>query len=210
MSAVLDMIIKANKITDYLMTKSVQWHSHDGDRYKYRCPLPSHKADKTPSFFIYEKPDREDFYCYGCKSAGSIIQFVAAFEQISIKEAIRKLSAGLNINVDDILDSVLREIIVSSEKVSKEDKKEEVLANNLFISVHMHDFLKKVSFDIDEVVIAEKVFALTDSLVYIENLSELEALSRNLPERTKQRYVEYMNKKREEEIQTAREFKIYE
>jgi DNA primase len=210
MSIILDTIIKANKITDYLSSKGVQWSSFDGGRYKYRCPLPSHKSDKTPSFFVYDKPTRQDYYCYGCKSAGSIIQFIASYEQISIKETIQRLSAGLNINIDDVLESVIREILLHINDPGKEDKGEDLLASSLFISVHMHDFLRKVNFDPNEIQIAEKVFALADSLVLIENLEELEKLSDALPKRTGYRYQMFLEKQKQEEIQSAKDFRSYE
>jgi len=204
MSAVLETICKMNKITDYLASHSVQYNSASSGRYRYRCPLPNHKADKAPSFFVYEKGDRQDFYCYGCKTAGSIINLVAAYEQLSLRDAIRKLSAGLDINLDDILESLIREIVVKINNPLEETKEEAMLANSLFISVHMHDFLKKVDFDPKELEIAEKVFAMTDSLLAIHNLTELELLVEELPSRTKFRYDRYMNEKQKKEIEQAK------
>jgi len=210
MSLLLDTIAKSVKITDYLTSKGVRWSSQDGDRLKYRCPLPGHNKDNTPSFFVYDKADRQDFYCYGCKHAGSIIQLVAAYEQISIKDSIKKLSAGLNINIDDVIDSLLREIINTINSDEKTDKTELILSTSLFIGVHMHDFLTKVNFDKDELDIAEKVFSLTDSLVLIQNLEELEQLSNVLPKKTKQRYLMYADKIKREEIQNIRNLRAYE
>jgi DNA primase len=209
MSIVLETIIKANKITDYLLSKNVRWSNHDGGRYRYRCPLPSHSNDSTPSFFVYDKSDRQDFYCYGCKNAGSIIQLISCYEQISIKEVIRRLSEGMNININDILESLVREIIVKSTSPTQQGKEEAILASSLFISVHMHDFLAKVGFDPQECEIAEKVFAITDSLVSIDNLDELEKLSTVLPSKTKFRYQRYIEIKKKEEIQNAKDFKSY-
>ena len=210
MSFILDTIAKSVKITDYLTSKGIRWASQDSDRLRYRCPLPGHNNDNTPSFFVYDKPDRQDFYCYGCKRAGSIIQLVASYEQISIKDSIKKLSAGLNINIDDVLDSLLREIIITINSDEKTDKSEAILAASLFIGVHMHDFLARVNFDKEELDIAEKVFSLTDSLVLIQNLEELEQLSNALPKRTKQRYLMYLEKIKQEEIQNIRNLRAYE
>lgn len=210
MSLVLDTIIKSSKITDYLDAKGIKWNAHDGGRYRYKCPLPGHNKDNTPSFFVYDKPDRQDFYCYGCKFAGSIIQLVSAYEQISIRDTIKKLSEGLNIKIDDVLDSLLREIILSINSDEKIDKTENILAANLFISVHMHDFLVKVKFDKEELEIAEKVFSLVDSLVLIQNLDELEQLMNAIPARTGLRYQMYIERIRQEEIQNIKSLKVYE
>lgn len=210
MSFILDTIIKSSKITDYLMSKGIQWSSHDGDRYRYRCPLPGHNKDHTPSFFVYDKPDRQDFYCYGCKHAGSIIQLVSAYEQISIKDTVKRLSAGLNINIDDVIDSLIREIILTINSEEKQDKAESILASSLYIGVHMHDFLQKVKFDKEELEIADKVFALVDSLVLIQNLDELEQLSNAISKRTKERYLMYLEKIKQEEIANIRNLRAYE
>jgi len=210
MSIVLDTIIKSSKITDYLDSKNIRWNSHDGDRYRYKCPLPGHNKDNTPSFFVYDKPDRQDFYCYGCKCAGSIIQFVSAYEQISIRDTIKKLSEGLNIKIDDVIDSLIREIILSINSDGKTDKTENIIAASLFISVHMHDFLVKVKFDKEEVDIAEKVFSLVDSLVLIQNIDELNQLVESIPDRTGLRYQLYIEKVRQEEIQNIKNLKAYE
>ena len=74
----------------------------------------------------------------------------------------------------------------------------------------MHDFLVRVNFDKEELDIAEKVFSLTDSLVLIQNLEELEQLSNALPKRTKQRYLMYMERMKQEEIQNIRNLRAYE
>lgn len=210
MSIVIDTIVKSSKITDYLSSKNIQWSSHDGERYRYRCPLPEHSQDKTPSFFVYDKMDRQDFYCFGCKNCGSIIQLVSAYEQISIRDSIKKLSNGLNINVDDILDSLLREVILSLESTEKSDKSESILMTSLFISSHIHDFLEKVNFDKDEQSMCEKLFALVDSLVLIQNLDELEQLSNSLPSKTEIRYKIYHERIKQEEIEKFIKLRSYE
>lgn len=210
MSLVLDTIIKSYKITDYLSSKNIQWNNHDGGRYRYRCPLPGHNKDNTPSFFVYDKIDRQDYCCFGCKSSGSIIQLISAYEQISIKDTVKKLSESLNIKIDDVLDSLIREIILNINSEEKIDKTENILASSLFISVHMNDFLLKVNFDKEELDIAEKVFALVDSLILIQNLDEIEQLSNALPLRTKIRYEMYIEKKRQEEIISIKNLRSYE
>jgi DNA primase len=210
MSVVIDTISKSVKITDYLTSKNVTCHSHDGDRYKYRCPLPTHPGDNTPSFFVYDKPEGQDYYCYGCKSAGGIIQLVSGIEQISIRDAIRKLSAGLNINVDDIIEAVIREIMVYSESGNKEDKNENIIASSLFISSHMYDFLRRVDFNKADLEMAEKVFEIVDSLVLTDRLTELDKLSNLLPRKTKFRFDAYMESKKKEEIEKLKEDKAHE
>jgi hypothetical protein len=135
---------------------------------------------------------------------------MSAYEQISIKEAVKKLSDGLNISIDDVLDSVVKDIINSIHSSEDKNKTESIIASSLFISVHMHDFLKKVDFDPAEMEIAEKVFALVDGLVLIENLDEIEQISLFLPEKTKIRYNLYIKRKKQEEIQSIKNKEIYD
>jgi hypothetical protein len=210
MNAVYNTIIKSVKITDYLLSKGIRWNNLTSDRFRYKCPLPGHKKDNTPSFFVYNKGDHQDFICYGCKNSGSVIHLMSAYEQISIKEAVKKLSDGLNISIDDVLDSVVKDIINSIHSSEDKNKTESIIASSLFISVHMHDFLKKVDFDPAEMEIAEKVFALVDGLVLIENLDEIEQISLFLPEKTKIRYNLYIKRKKQEEIQSIKNKEIYD
>jgi DNA primase len=52
-----------------------------------RCPL--HK-DKTASFRIYS--NTQSFYCFWCHKWGNIVNFVSEIENISPKEAFKKLA----------------------------------------------------------------------------------------------------------------------
>lgn len=205
MSAILDIIVKSSKITDYLASKGVSWSSHDGNRYRYKCPFPDHQKDNTPSFFVYEKGDRQDFCCFGCKKSGNLIHLISGYEQISIKETIKNLSEGLDIKIDDVLNSLLKEIIIYSEQEQKEDKNEDIIANSIFISSHMHDFLVKVEFNKEDMEIANKVFQLADSLIFIEHSDNLEKLANSLSERTRIRYNIFLEKKKQQEILNSRQ-----
>jgi nicotinate-nucleotide pyrophosphorylase len=91
----------------------------------------------------------------------------------------------------------------------KTDKTESILAASLFISVHVHDFLVKVKFDKEELEIAEKVFALVDSLVLIRNIDELEQLMNAIPARTGLRYQMYIERIGQEEIQNIKNLRAY-
>lgn len=192
MNSIIDSISKSLKITDYLSSKGFNYSSRDGNRYKYKCPLPSHPNDNSPSFFIFDKPNGQDYYCFGCKSSGNVVNFVSAFEQISLRETLEKLSKGLNISVDDIIDSIIRDLVVYSDSNSDNDKKESIIATSLFISNHMYDFLSKVNFNKEDLEIAEKLFKIVDSYVLVERLDDLEEISALLPSRTKARYDMYV------------------
>lgn len=189
MSHELDIINKTYKITDYLLQQGVRWHSFDGQKYKYHCPLPSHRNDKTPSFFVFDKGNCQDYFCFGCKASGYIVQLVAAFEQISTKDALQKLAQGLNIKIDDVIDSIIRDLSIYLNTDTDDSEKDETInAQSLFISSHMYNFLSRVDFNEEDLQIAEKVFQIADTLIITENIVELEKLSSNLPSKTKLRY----------------------
>lgn len=56
-------------------------------RRNIRCPLHS---DKTASFRVY--PDTQSFYCFWCHKGWNAVNFVSEIENISLKEAFKKLS----------------------------------------------------------------------------------------------------------------------
>jgi len=52
------------------------------------CPFPHHK-DKSPSFRIY--PKTNSFYCFWCGCGGNVLNFLSYMEDITTKEAYKKL-----------------------------------------------------------------------------------------------------------------------
>lgn len=60
------------------------------------CPF--HK-EKTPSFHV--NPDRGFFHCFGCKEAGSAIDFLIKHEGYTFPEAVRALAERAGITVEE-------------------------------------------------------------------------------------------------------------
>lgn len=60
------------------------------------CPF---HQEKTPSFHV--NPDRGFFHCFGCKEAGSAIDFVIKHEGYSFPEAVRALAERAGITVEE-------------------------------------------------------------------------------------------------------------
>jgi DNA primase len=60
------------------------------------CPF--HK-EKTPSFHV--NPDRGFFHCFGCKEAGSAIDFLIKHEGYTFPEAVRSLAERAGITVEE-------------------------------------------------------------------------------------------------------------
>ena len=60
----------------------------DNLRRNIRCPFPNHR-DRSPSMRIYE--ENESFNCFWCWRAWNSLNFIAEMEDISTKEAYKKL-----------------------------------------------------------------------------------------------------------------------
>ena len=54
----------------------------------YFCLCPFHK-DTSPSLCLY--PETKSFFCFACNTGGGIEKLIAKIENISIKEAFKKL-----------------------------------------------------------------------------------------------------------------------
>ena len=53
------------------------------------CPLHS---EKTGSFSV--SPDKQIYYCFGCKRGGGVINFIMEEENLSFPDAVRFLVSG--------------------------------------------------------------------------------------------------------------------
>ena len=58
-----------------------------GDEYVMSCPI--HANDDTPSLFI--SPEKQRWYCFGCKNKGSIIDWFIKVEHLTYRQAVDKL-----------------------------------------------------------------------------------------------------------------------
>jgi DNA primase len=85
-----------------------------GKNYVGLCPFHS---ERTPSFTVSR--EKQLFHCFGCHAGGDLIKFIMMYENITYKEAIKKLStkAGLNITLDDV------------EQMSEEEKEKTDIKN---------------------------------------------------------------------------------
>ncbi len=66
-----------------------------GSDYVGLCPF--HK-EKTPSFHV--SPDRQLYYCFGCSTGGSVIDFVKNIEHLDFVEAVRFLAERAGMSMD--------------------------------------------------------------------------------------------------------------
>jgi len=91
---VIQQIAAANDIVDviagYFPLKKA------GPAYKALCPF---HREKSPSFAV--NAARQIFKCFGCGAGGSVFKFVEMYENVSFPEAVKRLGARVNIQVED-------------------------------------------------------------------------------------------------------------
>ncbi len=100
-----------------------------------------HPDSDTPSLTVY--PDTQSYYCFGCKSGGSIIEFVKAHYNYDFYEALNFLAqyAGIDLQVEDTPQAkARRERIKSNERAVLATQKQ------LLEAQFAKDYLKKRGF----------------------------------------------------------------
>jgi DNA primase len=65
-----------------------------GKNYKACCPFHN---EKTPSFQV--NPDRQFYYCFGCKRGGDIFSFVQEIEHVDFKESLKVLAEKAGVDL---------------------------------------------------------------------------------------------------------------
>ena len=88
----IDEILEANNIVDVI--SSYVTLKKTGRNYTGLCPFHN---EKTPSFSV--SPDKNLFYCFGCKEGGSTIDFLMKIENIDFLEAVELLAAKAGIEI---------------------------------------------------------------------------------------------------------------
>ncbi len=202
----IEQIEKNHKINDYLSLRGIHPRRDSEGKQVYNCPLPGHSNDNTPSFYVYDKGDREDYFCYGCKSGGSIVQLVAGMEQISLKDAISKLSLGLDIDMSDVIDHVVREMI--SVTGGEDNSAETVLQMVMYISTVCHDYLSRTKFEPSEVETCDKLHLFCDNLMKSRDRKSLQEIIDLLPSHLGRRYDLWATKKEVEEQDTLTAWRV--
>src|SRR5690625_5850701 len=76
---IVDRVRQANDIVD-VIGEFVQLH-RQGRNFFGLCPFHD---EKTPSFSV--TPDKQIFYCFGCKKGGNVITFLMELENYSRSE----------------------------------------------------------------------------------------------------------------------------
>jgi hypothetical protein len=173
----IECILKEKKITTYLMDNGIIPSREFGDKMVYSCPL--HAGDKDPSFTVYLNSEYENYFCYGCKSGGNIINLISNFEKISVKKVVRNLIVGMDIDVVDVVDSIVGSLEKGIEMVGRgrtayaDNMVEEIV---LKINRNCYRFLQNVNFDKEEVSFFDDIFYKVDEVFHSRDIEALEKM----------------------------------
>ena len=66
------------------------------DRDQYRGPCPIHRGEGHDAF--HANLSRNIFHCFSCGAGGTVLDFVAAMEDCSLRQAARKLADGPSVS----------------------------------------------------------------------------------------------------------------
>lgn len=80
------------------------WDCRSGEfTHRMKCPLPIHDfgGERTASMFL--DTDKNKFYCFGCNSGGSVIDFISLYQGLAYYEAIEFLTKFVDISASDAL-----------------------------------------------------------------------------------------------------------
>ena len=70
--------------------------TRSGKNYIGLCPFHN---DHNPSFTV--SPEKQLFYCFGCKEGGDVIKFLMKIEHLSYREALVQLGRRVGIEIDE-------------------------------------------------------------------------------------------------------------
>jgi hypothetical protein len=199
-------ILKSKKITDYLSDKGILPSRSFTDKTIYLCPL--HTSDKIPSFTVYENEDKgyETYYCWGCKSGGSVIQLQSALENIPVREIMKDFSKEFRIDNLTALDIACREL---NEILDYHPIQDDSLLFKISSLCYM--FLREVSFDKKEFDFLDSILEKIDQVIKNKDKDTLEKIYNFLSDKAFKHRCQQFNKRKEEELKEAeKEREIWE
>ena len=90
----LDELVSRCDIVD--VVSSYVALQHKGSNYFGLCPFHN---EKTGSFSV--SPDKQIYYCFGCKRGGGVISFIMEIEGLSFPDAVRFLAKRVGMTVPE-------------------------------------------------------------------------------------------------------------
>jgi DNA primase len=79
----------------------VNWLREKGDELRGRCPI--HQGEGQSSFHV--NLSKNAFHCFSCKAHGNVLDFVAAMEKCSVRDAAIKLAEWFSVSGEPVAES---------------------------------------------------------------------------------------------------------
>jgi len=138
--------------------------------YKCVCPFPSHK-DNNPSFSVEFRDGGWKWYCYGCGTGGSIIQFYKKYFDVSEDEAIEAICDLFDIDDDP------RSVIRSMERAHVEAPyRKDIESYYMRIAIECKSMLRDYPGDKEVVKFVKSIYEKSNEALSLSNLDELRDL----------------------------------
>ncbi len=100
----------------------------NGHKYWGLCPF---HGEKTASFSV--DPEKQLYYCFGCKAGGSVIQFIMDIERLEFQEAVKFLADQLHMTLPEMTDD--------PDHQRRRDQRDRLLAANREAAQFFHSTL---------------------------------------------------------------------
>ena len=175
-SYVIQQILQAKKVTDYLESKGHHPKGREvNGKLLYCCPL---HQERTPSFVVYLNGDFQNYYCYGCKAKYHIIHLYRDMEGVSTGEAIKALRGDLDLSIDSEIAHAINEI-ERDQSINAEYNPPQLA---LIIGRQLYDFVQRVEKDPECLKAVDKIEEIVDKALDTFDMETLKGLYDNLPD----------------------------
>lgn len=109
----LNAMAKKVDLLEYA-SKTIDFRKRGVNNYAAHCP--NHK-DATPSLMI--NPEKNIFFCYSCKAGGNIFNWLRTYEKLSFMQAVKKVSAMIGCDLEELKQSETVAIYKNLRKVAE-------------------------------------------------------------------------------------------
>lgn len=195
--SIVNHVLRTKSITDYLELKGITPEKNlSCGRKAYLCPMPDHNETK-PSFVVFPGSDYETYYCFGCQSGITVINLVAGMNSISYRQALKDLSDGYEISLEDEQRLAVEKTLHSCVKnMDSWDFSESLMQ----ISMYCRSYLEGVNKDSLECEIIDRFYEAVDKDIASCNFDEINETVKFLVPNIRKRRDKYEKKKREQLI----------
>jgi hypothetical protein len=189
-TTIFQQLAQLHSMEEYLAKHGHHPASSGSERLRYICPL--HGPESNPSFYVFNEDGYEHFHCFGCRAHGTIADLVSSIENISIREAVERLSDGMTVDTKHLV-----QVELDNDEFGREWPLEVM---SFRLSRTIYEYLKLTGFDKEETEFIESILEKVDLAIRAFDLDSLREIyplivDKGLPHRMEK----YRQRKEEEE-----------